>query len=116
MARYSKCGFALFGRERNHGAKVAKVLAPTFPPPLWGRDRERGGCTSKSVKQSLRRAQRGCRIERSTGVGLMSDRGTAFTLIVPLSLSLPHKGGGNVVALAVTSPASQSRQRHLATR
>jgi hypothetical protein len=32
----------------------------------------------------------------------LSDVGAAVVLLVPLSLSLPHKGGGNVVAPLVT--------------
>src|SRR5262249_31486770 len=48
------------GAERNEcserskrNARVAKARAPTFPPPLWGRDRERGGDKHRIRDQRL---------------------------------------------------------------
>src|SRR5947209_2070582 len=32
------------GSTRNRQTQCPKARTPTFPPPLWGRDRERGGC------------------------------------------------------------------------
>src|SRR5262245_17928142 len=34
----------------SHIVCVAKMRAPRFPPPLWGRDRERGGDDAPSAR------------------------------------------------------------------
>src|SRR5215510_11351962 len=54
--------------------------ATTFPPPLWGRDRERGGDRAPRVRTIV-----GC-------FRWVSRTKRMQCAVVPLSLSLPHKG------------------------
>jgi hypothetical protein len=75
--------------SRKRGVAEVTSAAPAFPPPLRGRDRE-GGLQAAQRSPSIR-------------VRLFPIRDTkrphlTRCLSLPLSLSLPRKGGGNRVA------------------
>jgi ribosomal protein L11 methylase PrmA len=76
---------------------VGQSGATAFPPPLWGRDRERG--TIEHYVRLVRETS-----QKQTGVVL-----TLGALSPPLSLSLPHKGGGNRVARIIAPHARRPR-------
>jgi hypothetical protein len=63
---------------------VGQSRATSFPPPLWGRDRERGGDSTPSV-----------RFSHSQLMNNANNNKQCPCVFLPLSLSLPHKGGGN---------------------
>src|SRR5262249_42411322 len=82
-------------RECTHlkfrGGKVAKIRSTRLPPPLGGRDRERGRTRTASVSYlSLNKSAANpfASVLRAIPLSASSP---------PLSLSLPHKGGGNRV-------------------
>src|SRR5919204_6761201 len=88
--------------SRECGGVDVKDSATSFPPPLRGRDRERGR------QQALRLPSiRYCILSMSKardGIGI--DFGASLP---PPSLSLPRKGGGNDVAPLCPSPATYPR-------
>ena len=75
------------------------MRAPRFPPPLWGRDRERGGDEALRVRLVARTDSR-------MTAGCIGRYETEAVRVLPLSLSLPHKGGGNDVALLCLTTSS----------
>src|SRR5215831_10080161 len=79
--------------------------ATAFPPPLWGRDRERGTTSTASVSHLKSNTYSQPRF-----LGLCT--GPSFMLcasLPPLSLSLPHKGGGNRVARTFVTHSTRLR-------
>src|SRR5215831_12250941 len=81
-----------------------KVRATRFPPPLWGRDRERGGDEERSAKLVPSQT----RELRLTTLFVGFRQETDAARVLPLSLSLPHKGGGNDVAPLCSTADQQS--------
>jgi len=80
------------------------------PSPLVGRDRERGARLGAARETAL-----SCRRWMSKLFGaefLRHGTGTTALLTVPLSLSLPHKGGGNGVASLCPLETLRSRICH----
>src|SRR5262249_49010807 len=68
--------------------------ATSFPPPLWGRDRERGGDNAPSVRQNLCRSSmlgsvRSC--SRPT-----SELKHAYCLLYPSPCPSPTRGEGTM--------------------
>ena len=84
------------------------MRATRFPPPLRGRDRERGGSRVPRVPLLARvNPEHRERPERQVFCIVLI---TVAGLVVPPSLFLPRKGGGNAVALLFAPPAFHSRQ------
>src|SRR5262245_33063936 len=91
----------VFRRQRSLSVAVAIDRATSFPPPLRGRDREGG--SDRALSGLKRRSTK----KRVSDIGSV----TSAMLVVPPSLSLPRRGGGNDVALTFTSPVLRSRVR-----
>src|SRR5438132_725308 len=68
---------------------VGQSSATAFPPPLWGRDRERGRIITASVLYFEVQ-----HMQPAAVLGFVHGP-TLCASLPPLSLSLPHKGGGN---------------------
>jgi hypothetical protein len=87
----------------NAGLQLGRAVPQrSLPPcaPLWGRDRERG---TTALRLFMARPSKCCQPSLSTLCRRQSSRSVLHR--PPLSLSLPHKGGGNRGARAFATHA-----------
>jgi hypothetical protein len=85
--------------QRERG--MAKMRATRFPPPLWGRDRERGGVTHRARDCF-------CRLKDTSTAAVLS-------IVVPL----PHKAGVSHMGILESQPSLGAAHRlgvQMATR
>src|SRR5262245_45855415 len=75
--------------RRKHVARVAKVRATRFPPPLRGRDRERGGDKAPSAKLVLCKRPRDRQLARICWATIQ-NKGSACCTPLPVP---PPQGG-----------------------
>src|SRR5262245_42899431 len=86
--------------------RVAKMRAPRFPPPLWGRDRDRGGDDAPSA-----RLVPDTRTTDGFAWRDLSDRRyePEAALLYPSPCPSPTRGEGTLWYLSALSPAMHPR-------